>query len=109
MGIFSRLLGGPARGHAEAKKNTAEQNRLLAQDYADARLAAANAEISRLKSKLGAEIRNGTTLAIDLAEANKKIAALTPDATAWRDRQQKAADYEKNRRQRPARAKKVAV
>lgn len=108
MGIFSRLLGGQDPRHAAAKKNAAEQNRLLGQEYDNARLTAANAEIERLRNKLGDEVRISTTLALDLAEANKKIAELTPDATAWRARQEKAADYEKNRRVRPSHAKKVA-
>lgn len=31
-----------------------------------------------------------------------QVEALRPDAEAWRDRQRKSADYEKNRRVRPA-------
>ena len=114
MGIFTGLLS--RKEHRKgADIRAAEQNRLLGQAYETARLTAANAEIDRLRNKLGEEVRNGTTLALDLAEArkladsraekiralNNENAALRADATAWRDRQRKARDYEKNRRVRP--------
>ncbi|MGR4893384.1 hypothetical protein ACIPPQ_20360 [Sphingopyxis sp. LARHCG72] len=49
-----------------------------------------------------------TGLRAQVSAAETVIAELKPDVEAWRDRQRKAADYEKNRRVRPARAKKAA-